>query len=132
MSYATAAELRTRFKVGLDRDEFALRDDADLEQALAAATAEIDSWRPAGALSDAATAILRDRCLILARLVAHQDQALDDAHPIVRDAREVRAWLRALAAGTVGLPAGTDTAGGTGADWHSTPTVWTRGSGGGL
>ncbi|MEY2686292.1 MAG: hypothetical protein RL375_490 [Pseudomonadota bacterium] len=103
--YATAAELRTRFRVGLDADEFAHRDDADLEQSLIAASAEIDSWRPASNLVTAANlAVLRDKALILARMMIHQDQALSDEHPVVRDAQEVRRWLRALAAGTVRLP----------------------------
>lgn len=105
MAYATAAELRERYRQGLAGvDEFAHRDDADLDQALTAASAEIDSWRPLGAVSLAAAAVLKDKCLILARMLIHQDEALGDDHPVVRDGLEVRRWLRALAAGTVQLP----------------------------
>ncbi|WP_295579438.1 hypothetical protein [uncultured Lamprocystis sp.] len=85
-------------------DEFTLRTDADLSAALESAASEIDRWRPAGLLSAAATAVLRDVSMTLARMLIHQDQALDVAHPIVREALEARAWLRALAAGTVRLP----------------------------
>lgn len=103
--YATPDQLRTRYLTGEDEvDEFALRTDDDLTQALTAATAEIDSYRPAGALSDAALAILADKCLILARLLINQDQALDDAHPIVRDAKQVRHWLDLVARQIVRLP----------------------------
>lgn len=104
MSYATPAELRDRYRVGIDQDAFALRDDADLQAALDSASAEIDSWLPQGARSAAALAILRDKCLTLARMLLAQDQALDAAHPIVRDALAVRTWLRA------GLPLPTDAA----------------------
>lgn len=105
MAYATAGQLRERYFVGPSRDdEFALRTDADLDAALAAASAEIDSYRQAGTPGAAALAILQDKCLILARMFAHQDQALDDAHPIVRDAKAVRSWLAMLAKGQVVLP----------------------------
>lgn len=106
MVYATATQLRARYRRSLDdADEFAAHDDAHLERALAAAASELDSWRPAGVLSDAATAVLTDKCLTLARLHAHQDAALDESHPIVREALAVRDWLKALAAGRVVLPA---------------------------
>jgi phage gp36-like protein len=111
MAYATPDALRARYRTGITEDEFALRDDADLEQALSAASAEIDSWRPAGVVSGAGAVVLSAKCMTLARMLVHQDQALDEAHPIVRDGREVRSWLRALAAGTVRLPADTADAG---------------------
>lgn len=110
MPYASATELRQRYRRGLDRDEFAHLDDADIDQALSAASAEIDSWRPAGTFSVAAAAIIADKTLTLARMLAHQDSPLDDSHPVVRDAMEVRAWLKALAAGRVSLPADTTAA----------------------
>lgn len=104
--YATASELRARYRRGDDRiDEFELRTDGDLTAALAAAGAEIDSYRPAGALSVAATAVLRDKCLTLARMLVHQDEALSEEHPIVRDGKAVRAWLVLLAKRIVLLPA---------------------------
>lgn len=105
MAYANAAELRARYRVGIDRDEFAARDDADLTQALAAASAEVDSWRPPGTPGIAARAILAEKTLTLGRMLVYQDQALDESHPVVRDGLAVRAWLRALAAGAVQLPA---------------------------
>lgn len=112
MAYATAAELRSRYLQGpAGVDEFATRDDVDLDQALTAASAEIDSWRPLGLVSLAAADVLKDKCLILARMVIHQEEALDESHPIVRDAIEVRRWLRALAAGTVQLPGDDESAG---------------------
>ncbi len=75
--------------------------DAHLSAALTAASAEIDSWRRPGSLSTDALAIVRDKCMVLARMLAHQDHALDDVHPIVRDGLAVRDWLRAVAAGRV-------------------------------
>lgn len=106
MAYATAAQLRARYlQASAGVDEFAAHDDAHLDRALAAATAEIDSWRPPGTLSDAATTILTDKCLTMARMIAQQDAALDETHPIVREALAVRDWLKALAAGRVSLPA---------------------------
>lgn len=105
MAYATAADLRDRYRQGIDgSDEFAFREDADLDQALAAASAEIDRWRPPGDIGAAAMAVLRDVAMTLGRMVAHQDQALSEDHPAIRDAKEARTWLRALAAGTVRLP----------------------------
>jgi len=105
MAYATAAELRTRYRQGLDGiDEFAEREDADLTQALEAASTEIDSWRPQGSVGTAALAVLRDRALTLARMLVYRAQVVDPDHPIVRDAMDVRDWLRRLAAGTVHLP----------------------------
>lgn len=104
MAYTTASALRERYRRGLDGDEFAGRDDADLEQAIAAASAEIDRWRPAGALTAADLAVLADVALPLARQAMYKESALDSTHPIVVDAANARAWLRALAAGTVRLP----------------------------
>lgn len=102
--YATAAEIRTRYqRSGVD--EFASFSDADLTQSLTAASAEIDSYRPAGGLSVTAEGVLRDKALTLARMLAHQDQALDDTHPIVRDGLAVRDWLNLLARGIISLPA---------------------------
>jgi phage gp36-like protein len=130
--YATASALRARYRQGLDGvDEFAHREDADLEAALTAASAEIDRWRPEGAIGAAAAAVLSDVCVTLARLLAHQDQALAAEHPIVREAREARAWLKALAEGRVRLPAESASSD-SGATWDATPTVWGRGTGGGL
>jgi phage gp36-like protein len=108
MPYATPAELRARYAQDLDRDEFALHSDAQLGEALAAAGAEIDAWRPPGRLGTAALAVLRHQCLTLARMLAHQDQPLDAVHPIVREGLAVREWLRALAVGKVALPAAAD------------------------
>lgn len=104
MSYATAEQLRDRYRQGIDGDEFAARDDADLEQALAAAAEEIDSWRPAGSLSAADLDVLRGKALPLARAYVYKDHALDPTHPVISDAAAARAWLRALAAGFVRLP----------------------------
>lgn len=103
MSYATVMQLRDRFTRNGD-DEFALREDEELALALTAASSEIDSYRPAGPLSVAAADILREKCLTLARMLAHQDEALDDAHPIVRDAKSVRHWLDLLARKQIELP----------------------------
>ncbi len=109
--YATAIDLRSRYRRGVDgTDEFSLREDADLDQALVAASAEIDRWCPSGVLGAAALVVLRDVALTLGRMIIYQDQALGDDHPIVRDAKEARAWLRALASGLVRLP-GDDAAG---------------------
>ncbi|MFZ1574443.1 MAG: hypothetical protein WAT36_04250, partial [Chromatiaceae bacterium] len=101
MSYASPAELRARFAQDRDpeRDEFLTHSDAHLAAALTAASAEIDSWRPAGDLGTAARAVLHDKCLTLARLLVHQDQPLEELHPIVREGLAVRAWLKALANG---------------------------------
>jgi phage gp36-like protein len=104
MSYATPSQLRERYRRGLDSDEFAAEDDAKLDSALNAAAVEIDSWRPAAVLSDAALEILADKALTLARLHLHQDEALDPIHPIVREAEAVRTWLKALSRGEVNLP----------------------------
>ena len=105
MAYASAIDLRNRYRQGVDgADEFALREDADLNQALIAASAEIDRWRPQGDLGAAALDVLRDVAMTLGRMIIHQDQALGDDHPIVREAREARAGLRSLASGTVRLP----------------------------
>ena len=118
MAYATATDLRDRYRRGLDQDAFANLDDADLDQALVAASSEIDSWRPQAAdLGAAALAVLRDKTLTLARMHAYQDQALDDAHPIIRDAKEVRDWLKALSRGAVHLPVD-----GVGADTDLAPS----------
>jgi phage gp36-like protein len=132
MAYATAAELRERYRQGIDTDEFTEREDGELDLALQAAADEIDSYRPAGELTAAATAILRDKSLTLARMLAHQDAALDLVHPIVRDAQAVRDWLLLLARGVVHLPQADAASGGSGAEWQSVPTVWGRGDGGGL
>ena len=122
MSYAVAAELRARYAQDPLRDEFAAHADAHLDQALAAASAEIDSWRPPVALGVAATAVLKDKCLTLARMLAHQDQPLEASHPIVREGLAVRAWLKALSAGAVRLPADPDAAaGGSGGPQASAP-----------
>jgi len=112
MAYASAAELRTRYRQGLEgTDEFAEREDADLDQALAAASTEIDSWRPQGVVGAAGVAILRDKAMTLARMLVYQAQIVDPDHPIVREAMEVRDWLRRLASGSVHLPTdGTATA----------------------
>jgi phage gp36-like protein len=133
MPYATPTELRARFTRDED-DEFAALADSELLTALEAATAEIDSYRPAAELSAAGTAVLKEKCLVLARMLVHRDAALEAIHPIVRDARAVRDWLRDLAAGRARLPAGdgSGTSGGTGAEWTAIPTVWGRGAGGGL
>ena len=105
MAYASAPELRARYRQGLDGiDEFAEREDADLPQSLAAASAEIDSWRPQGTLGAAAMEVLRDKAMVLARLLIYQAQTIDPEHPIVREATEVRAWLRRLSTGAVHLP----------------------------
>ena len=119
MPYATAAALRTRYRRG-DLDEFAAVADADLDQALTAASDEIDTWRPAGELGTAALAVLAGQCLPLARLHVYGDSALDPSHPIVREALAVRAWLKALAAGQVCLPSEPD---GTAATATQTPQV---------
>lgn len=103
MPYATPDDLRARY-LRNGADDLALRADEDLAQALGAASREIDSYLPVTDLSDAARAILQDKCLTLARLLIHQNDALDDAHPIVRDGKEVRAWLKLLARGAVTLP----------------------------
>ncbi|AUB81451.1 phage protein Gp36 family protein [Candidatus Thiodictyon syntrophicum] len=132
MVYATPVELRARYLVGLDQDEFALRDDANLEQALAAAAAEIDGYRLPGTPSPAALLILKDKCLTLARMLVNQDQALSAEHPIVRDGLRVFTWLKDLSRGVVKLPAADAEDVGGGADWASAPTAWGRGEGGGL
>lgn len=108
--YATADQLRDRYRSGPGGvDEFTLREDADLAAALTAASAEIDRWRPQGTLSADALVVLQGVCVALARMLLHQDQALSVEHPIVRDAKEARDWLRALAAGTIRLPGGAST-----------------------
>jgi phage gp36-like protein len=103
VTYATPLELRDRYRRD-DVDEFAHIGDTDLAQALVAASAEVDSWLPGGDLSSEDTAVIKDKALTLARMLAHQDSALSVEHPIVRDAKEVRDWLKALAAGRVKLP----------------------------
>lgn len=100
MTYASTDELRARYGT-----EFEVRTDADLDAALADAARIIDGWLPAGDLSAAALTVLAGHQMILARRALYPDQALDEAHPIVRDARETLDWLKALAAGRVGLPA---------------------------
>lgn len=101
MAYASVAELRERYAQDVNRDEFGHHTDEHLAQALRAASAEIDSWRRPGSLGPAAAAIVHDKCLALARMLAHQDHPLDAVHPIVRDGVAVRDWLRAVAAGRV-------------------------------
>ena len=114
MPYASVAELRARYAREADYDEFSHHSDAHLGQALAAASQEIDSWRPPGALGALDTPILAEKALTLARMLAHQDgPILDPGHPIVRDGLAVRDWLKALAAGRVRLPGGTDQSGQT-------------------
>jgi phage gp36-like protein len=104
MAYATAQQMRDRYRQGIGGiDEFALNEDSDLEQAIAEASSEVDRWRPAGDLTLESIAIVRDVVLSIARMLAHRDHALGDEHPIVRDAAESRAWLRALADGKVVL-----------------------------
>jgi phage gp36-like protein len=103
MSYASADALRDRY-LRNGQDEFALRADEDLDQGLQAATAEIDSYLPSGPHALAALPILADKCLTLARMLVHQDDALDVSHPIVRDGLAVRAWLVLVARGVVLLP----------------------------
>lgn len=112
MAYATPAELRARYRKGLDsdQDEFALREDADLAQALEAASSEIDSYRPQGGpVSVVAASILRDKAMALARMLLYQDQNIEEGHPIVREALAVRAWLMLLGRGTIRLPADAET-----------------------
>lgn len=105
--YATASEIRARYqRSGID--EFSGFSDADLTQSLTAASAEIDSYRPDGALSSAALDVLADKAMTLARMLAHQDQALSDLHPVVRDGLAVRKWLQLLARRVVSLPADPD------------------------
>jgi len=110
MAYATPAELRDAYRVGLDRDELAHRDDADLARALERASAEIDSWRPAGDLSTADLAVLKSKVYPLARDLLYHDQALAPEHPVRAEAAAARRWLQALAAGGVRLPSHTATA----------------------
>jgi phage gp36-like protein len=108
--YGTAQALRDRFRTGIDRDDFARLDDADLEQALTSASSEINSWVPGGAaLTPEDITVLTDKALVLARMLAHHDSALSQEHPIVRDAMAVRTWLKALARGAVKLPSDRDT-----------------------
>jgi hypothetical protein len=111
--YATPLDLRDRFRRGIDGDEFALLSDEDLAGALTGASSEIDSWRKPGVLGIDALLILKEKCLILARLLANKDQALDSSHPVVRDAQEVRAWLKALLRNPELLPSAENTAVGT-------------------
>lgn len=99
--YATVAGLRARYGT-----EFEAATDNALAEALTEAARIIDSWRPAEALSAAAVDVLAGHQLILARRALYPDQALDETHPIIRDARETLRWLEALAAGRVLLPGG--------------------------
>lgn len=125
MSYATPTELRDAYRVGIDGDALAHRDDADLEEALGKAAVDIDSWRPAGELTDADRVVLAAKSLPLARSYLYQDQVLDAEHPIRADAAAVRTWLKALAAGAVRLPSaqvGTATAAQPAAPRVSAPT----------
>jgi phage gp36-like protein len=127
VSYATPEQLRLQTGV-----EFELRLDDALQAALDDASQEIDSYRPAGSLSAEALDVLRLHCIRLARLGMYPDQALDETHPVLREARATRRWLGMLASGQVRLPAGDDSSGGTGAEWSSFGTVWGRDAGGGL
>ena len=131
MSYATVEALRARYGT-----EIEARTDEDLAAALVEGGRIIDSWRPAGDLSAAALDVLGGHQMILARRALYPEQALDETHPIIRDASETLRWLVALAAGRVHLPTGapgdTTASGGTGAAWSTVPTVWGRGDGGGL
>ena len=128
MTWATVAELRARFGT-----EFDSRADEDLSPALDAASLEIDSERPPRPVSAAGARVLKEKCLILARLHLYPDQALDDTHPVVREALGVRGWLKRLASGAVVLPSDqAEVAAESGAEWGSVPTVWGRGEGGGL
>jgi phage gp36-like protein len=122
MSYATVAELRARY-LQEGTDPFASRSDAELGQALDGASGEIDSWRPQGEPSAAALMVLKDKCLTLARLLAYPDAALDETHPIVREALAVRAWLRALSTGAVQLPSSDVAASGPTAPQVAAPAV---------
>jgi len=122
MPYATVTELRTRYTRD-GQDPFADYDDADLAQALAGASGEIDSWRPQGELSTAALVVLKDKCLTLARLLVYADAALNETHPIVREALAVRAWLRALSTGAVQLPSSDVAASGPTAPQVAAPAV---------
>jgi phage gp36-like protein len=127
VSYATPEQLRLQTGV-----EFELRTDDALQAALDDASQEIDSYRPAGSLSAEALDVLRLHCIRLARLGMYPDQALDQTHPVLRDALATRRWLVLLAKDDVHLPAGDDSSGGTGAEWSSFGTVWGRDSSGGL
>lgn len=106
MSYASVQQLRERYRSGIDLG-FVQLDDSDLEEALRSASSEIDSWRPAGALSEAALDVLADKAMTLARMLAHKNDPLSTEHPIVRDGMAVRKWLEALASGRVLLPSDT-------------------------
>lgn len=124
MAYATVAELRGRYAGAdsADGGELDLYSDEAVQQALDDASAEIDSWRPQGTPSAEGLAVLKGKCMTLARLLVHQDQPLGELHPIVRDGREVRAWLRALASGQVSLPSGDSAAAAAAAPRVSAPT----------
>ena len=101
--YAAPEQLRNRFQQG-DVDEFALRTDEELEQALLSASYEIDSYRGTTIISAAGELILADKCLTLARMIANQDQALDITHPMIREATAVRDWLQLWSKKVVNLP----------------------------
>lgn len=106
MFYGTIADFRLAFASGEDDedDEFITRTDAYLEEALESASAEIDSYLPRTQLSAQAILIVTRKCYLLARLFVYKDQALDQTHPVIREAENVRKWLRYLSQGTVTLP----------------------------
>jgi phage gp36-like protein len=106
MAYATPTELRVRYRLGTDKDEFASETDAKLNEALTSATAEIDGWLPV--IPDSTDArlmgVLREKALVLARWYMHQNEPLAAEHPVVVDMRAARDWLKGLAKDDINLP----------------------------
>lgn len=103
MIYGTIAAFRATF-TSSGVDEFVTRSDEDLQEALGAASAELDSYIATPILSEKALDVLTRKCYFLARLFVYKDQALDVTHPVVREAENVRRWLRYFSEGRVSLP----------------------------
>lgn len=116
MSYATVQQFRDRYEAV---PGFTALADSAVQQALDAATVELDGYLPRGQWTDETLAILAHRSLPLARMVLYADETLSEEHQAVRDAEAVRSWLRLVAAGSIQLATEEETT-------HAAPVVKAR------
>ncbi len=86
-------------------DEFVEYDDAHLARALDRAVNTVARYvQVPPAVGSRAEVALNSVVLTLARAYAHDEQALSDEHPVVREMREALAWLARIADGKLSLP----------------------------
>lgn len=102
MSYATAVEFRSRFLTEL-ADEFDRRTNGELDGYLGGASATIDAYIPPGPYGARATVVLKEACMVIARVLVH-DITLDDTHPAIIAYNEKLDWLKKIQTGDASLP----------------------------